>query len=84
MDGFTAILLICLIGTPVDQCDEASAVDVLSHHVSNELQCASGWQELAASLGEAQDFGTRTYARTLCRRAHPQVAEQHTRPRPPE
>ena len=67
MDGFTATLLICLLGTPADQCDEASAVDVLSHHVANELQCAHGWQEMAARLAEAHDIGARTYVRTVCR-----------------
>ena len=80
MDGFTATLLICLLGTPVDACNEASAVDVLSHRVSNELQCASGWQEMAARLGEAHDIGSRTYARTLCRR---QRQEAHLRGNPP-
>lgn len=68
MNEFTAILLICLLGTPVDRCNEATAVDVLSHGVSNEMQCAFGWQELAAHLAEGQDIGTATYVRTLCRR----------------
>ena len=68
MNEFVATLLVCLLGTPVDQCDEASAVDVLSHLVTNELQCAVGWQELAAQIAEGQDIGTVTYVRTLCRR----------------
>ncbi len=69
MDGFTATLLVCLIGTPVDQCDGASAVDVLSHHVENEMQCVHGWQETSARMTEAHDIGSRTYVRTQCRRS---------------
>lgn len=84
MDGFTATLLICLVGTPVDQCDAHSAVDVLSHHVANELQCASGWQELAAQLGELQDIGMRTYARTLCRRTNRKLTQADPVSRDPD
>lgn len=69
MPGFTATLLVCLIATPIDQCDTRTAVGIVSRHVDNELYCASGWQELAAHLAEGQDIGTRTYVRTLCRRS---------------
>lgn len=81
MDGFTATLLICLLGTPAERCDEATAIDVLSHHVANELQCAVGWQEMAARLGESQDIGRVTYVRTLCTRAQRTEAQLGTHPR---
>ena len=64
---FVATLLICLASTPVDRCDQTSAVAVLSHDVANELGCMTGWQEMAARLAPAQP-GERTYVRTQCRR----------------
>ena len=80
MDGFTATLLICLLSTPVDRCDETSAVDVLSHHVANEMQCAHGWQEMAARMAEAHDIGDRTYVRTICRRSRAEARLRTTTP----
>ncbi len=49
MNGFQAIILICLANVPSDQCTEETATDVLSKHVDNELGCFSGWQDVIAA-----------------------------------
>lgn len=69
MDGFQAIILICLAGVPPEQCDEQTATDVLSKHVDNELGCASGWQDVIARSAQAYEIGRDVYVRTLCRRS---------------
>ena len=68
MNGFAAIVLVCLNTVPSDQCSEANAVDVLSTHVANELGCWIGWQEMMARMAGAHDIGSLTYVRTVCRR----------------
>ena len=68
MDGFQAIILVCLNGTPADQCNEQTAVDVLSTHVANELGCLTGWQDVIARSAQAKD-AEQTYVRTICRRS---------------
>ena len=68
MDGFQAIILVCLKGTPADQCTEQNAVEVLSTHVANELGCLTGWQDVIARSAQGRDTG-QTYVRTLCRRS---------------
>ena len=68
MDGFQAIVLVCLATTPVDQCDEASAVDVMSIHVANEIGCSTGWQDIIARGALATDQLGKAYVRTVCRR----------------
>ena len=70
MDGFQAIVLVCLAATPVDQCDENSAVDVMSTHVDNEMRCSMGWQDIIARGALATDQLGKAYVRTLCRRVH--------------
>ena len=69
MDGFQAVILICLASVPVEQCNEQTAVDVLSKHVDNELGCASGWEDVIARSAQAYDIGRDAYVRTLCRRS---------------
>lgn len=68
MDGFQAIILVCLNGTPADQCNEQTAVDVLSTHVATELGCLTGWQDVIARSAQAKD-AEQTYVRTICRRS---------------
>ena len=69
MDGFQAVILICLASVPVEQCNEQTAVDVLSKHVDNELGCSSGWEDVIARSAQAYDIGRDAYVRTLCRRS---------------
>jgi hypothetical protein len=65
---FQAIVLVCLATTAVDQCDERSALDVLSRRVDNELQCTIGWQDIIARTPLSADIGKTVYIRTICRR----------------
>lgn len=69
MNGFQAIILICLATLPADACNEQTATDVLSKHVANELGCVSGWQDVIARAPQAQDAGRDVYVRTICRRS---------------
>lgn len=69
MDGFQAIILVCLAATPADRCTEQTAVDVLSIHVATELGCLTGWQDVIARGARAPGEGNETYVRTLCRRS---------------
>ena len=69
MDGFQAIILVCLNGTPADQCNEQTAVEILSTHVANELGCLTGWQDVIARSAQARD-AAETYVRTICRRSN--------------
>jgi hypothetical protein len=68
MDGFVAVILICLNSVPVEQCDEDSALDVMSTIVQNELGCVAGWQDVIARSPLREDIGTTAYIRTRCRR----------------
>lgn len=69
MPGFQAIILVCLATTPIDACDENTAVEIQSRHVDNEMKCAMGWQDVIARSAQARDIGAQTYVRTLCRRS---------------
>lgn len=69
MNGFQAIILVCLNAIPSDQCNEATATDVLSKHVETELGCFSGWQDVIARTAQAYEIGNTVYVRTLCRRS---------------
>ncbi len=69
MPGFQAILLVCLATTPIDACDENSAVEVRSQHVSSELKCAFGWEDVIARSAESTGVGGQTYVRTICRKS---------------
>ena len=50
---FAAILLVCLASLPPERCVEASAVEMRSIVVGNELGCTQGWQELIAREPQA-------------------------------
>jgi hypothetical protein len=69
--GFAAILLVCLAPLPRERCTEATAVDVRSVVVDNELGCATGWQELIARAGGEVRGDAATYLKTVCRRVTP-------------
>lgn len=69
MSGFVAIILICHMSLPADACTEASARDVMSVRVDNEIGCISGWQDVVARSPMADDVGKGSYVKTLCRRA---------------
>lgn len=68
MGTFQAIVLVCLGTTPVAQCNEHTALDVLSRVVESELRCAMGWQEIIARAPLGADVGKSVYIRTICRR----------------
>jgi len=68
MDGFAAIVLVCLKSVAPAACDEANAVDVLSTRVGNEIGCTLGWQEVIARSALGAEVGSETYLKTLCRR----------------
>jgi hypothetical protein len=69
MPGFVAIILICQMSLPSDSCTEASARDVMSIRVDNEIGCTNGWQDVVARSPLADDIGKGSYVKTLCRRA---------------
>jgi hypothetical protein len=69
MSGFVAIILICQMSLPSDACTEASARDVMSMGVDNEIGCTTGWQDVVARSPLADDIGKGSYVKTLCRRA---------------
>jgi hypothetical protein len=50
MSGFVAIILICQLSLPAEACDEASARDVMSIRVDNEIGCTTGWQDVVGAL----------------------------------
>jgi hypothetical protein len=68
MAGFAAIVLVCLATTPVDACNENTAVDMMSTYVANELKCATGWEDVIARSAQSRGVGTQTYVRTICRK----------------
>lgn len=69
MDGFSAIVLICLATVSPPDCNESNAVEVRSTHVASEMECMSGWQEIVARTENAREVGRALYLKTLCRRA---------------
>ncbi len=68
MDGFVAVILVCLNSTPAEQCTEATAADVMSNGVPSELRCAMGWEEIVGRSPLGDDIGKTAYVKTLCRR----------------
>ncbi len=68
MYGFQAIVLICLAGTPTQDCAEANAIVSRSTHVDNELGCSTGWEEIIARGGLRESLAGGNYIKTLCRR----------------
>lgn len=71
MNGFQAIILICLASTPREACGDDSAIVFRSVHVNNELGCTSGWQEIIARGGLRESLKDGAYMKTLCRREKP-------------
>jgi hypothetical protein len=69
MNGFVAIVLICLNTVPQKACTEETASDVLSTVVDSELDCNFGWQEIVGRSPLAGRIGSTAYVKTLCRRA---------------
>ncbi|HTY70747.1 MAG TPA: hypothetical protein VMH36_29125 [Alphaproteobacteria bacterium] len=68
MNGFVAIILVCLNSTPADRCTEETAADVMSTVVRSELQCTMGWQEVVGRSALRDEIGKTAYVKTICRR----------------
>jgi hypothetical protein len=64
---YSAIVLICLVSVQPQDCDEKTALDVISIKVSSELGCAVGWQEIIARSSLREGLGKETYLKTVCR-----------------
>ncbi len=71
MNGFVAIILVCLNSTPADRCTEETAADVMSTIVRSELQCTTGWQEVVGRSALRDEIGKTAYVKTICRRDAP-------------
>ena len=71
VQGFAAILLVCLASMPQDQCTEDNAVEVRSAVVDNEMGCVIGWQQLIARATDERAGEAPTYLKTVCRRVKP-------------
>jgi hypothetical protein len=71
MNGFVAIILVCLNSTPADSCTEETAADVMSTIVRSELQCTMGWQEVVGRSALRDEIGKSAYVKTICRREVP-------------
>jgi hypothetical protein len=69
MDEFVGVILICLTSVLPPDCNETTAVDVLSNHVDSELDCTKGWQEVIGRSALRDEIGRTAYVKTLCRRA---------------
>lgn len=78
MATFSAIVLICLASVPQEDCNEKTAVDVLSIRVASEMGCAVGWQELLARSSLRESLGETAYLKTICR-----IDRRGTTPLPP-
>ena len=70
---FAAILLVCLASLPPERCVEATAVEMRSIVVGNELGCTQGWQELIAREPQVAPREP-VYLKTICRRIKPQTS----------
>jgi hypothetical protein len=68
MDGFIAVILICLNTIPPEACTEETAVDIMSNQVRSELDCLTGWQEDISRSALREEIGRTAYVKTLCRR----------------
>ena len=69
MDRFVGIILVCMNTVAPAQCDESTAVDVMSTGVNSELDCAMGWQEVVGRSPLREEIGRSAYVKTLCRRS---------------
>ena len=67
MASYTAIVLICLKSVAPADCNEKSAIDMLSAKVSSELRCTMGWQEIIARSSLRDGIGDTSYVKTICR-----------------
>lgn len=68
MSAFTAVILVCQLGTPPQACDEARAVDVISTRVESQFDCMRGWQEAIARGALREGVGETLYVKTACHR----------------
>ena len=60
MTIFLAIVLICPLIAGAADCDEDTALDVLSVRVGNEMGCTMGWQEIIARSAFKDKVGAQT------------------------
>jgi hypothetical protein len=67
MASYMAIVLVCLKSVAQEECDEKTAIDMLSTRVSSELRCTMGWQEIIARTSLRDGLGTTSYLKTVCR-----------------
>jgi hypothetical protein len=65
--SYTAIVFICLKSVAAADCNEHTAIDVLSASVASELRCTMGWQEVIARSSLRDGIGTTSYVKTVCR-----------------
>lgn len=68
MNAFIAVVLVCAHGIPQEACTDDLASEVRKVRVTNELGCASGWQEIIARTDLSEEVGKTTYLKTECRR----------------
>lgn len=71
MDKFVGVILICLTSVSPPDCNEKTAVDVLSNDVGSELDCTMGWQEVVGRSALRDEVGRTAYIKTSCRRVKP-------------
>jgi hypothetical protein len=70
MDQFVGVILICLNSVSPTDCNEKTAVDVLSNQVGSELDCTRGWQEVIGRSALRDEVGRTAYVKTRCRRGN--------------
>ena len=68
MNAFIAVVLVCANGIAQEACTDAQALEVRKVRVTNELGCATGWQEIIARTDLREDIGKTAYLKTECRR----------------
>lgn len=68
MDKFVGVILICLSSVSPPDCNEKTAVDVLSNVVASEIDCTQRWQEVVGRSALRDEVGRTAYVKTLCRR----------------
>jgi hypothetical protein len=78
MDTFVGVILICLTSVSPPDCDEKTAVDVLSNKVGSELDCTVGWQEVIGRSALRDEVGRTAYLKTLCRRVTANGGDPHS------
>jgi len=65
---FLALILVCPPKVSIAECDETTAVDVLSTRVASEIGCNKGWQEIFARSALKEDLDGGAYLKVICRR----------------